>query len=73
MKEMFRRAVRTFVEAALGYVTANVVMLMAGQSFEKGAAVNALAALITASVASGIAAVLNMPKSGNTPDNKEEN
>lgn len=61
MKQMIVRAVRTFFQAAAGYVVAHSALAFAtveeDVSFSKGA----IAALITAAVASGLAAVMNLP------------
>lgn len=59
MKNSFIRAARTFVQAAVGYLAANVVMTVSGVG--DGSLRRTLATLITAAVASGLAAVMNMP------------
>lgn len=56
-KECARRAARTFLQAALGYVAANVAGLVTDCGFTK----NAAAALLTAACAAGLAALMNLP------------
>ena len=55
--EWAKRALRTFVQAALGYAAANALgVLVDGEGLTK----NALGALFVASVAAGIAALMNI-------------
>ena len=56
-REWARRALRTFVQAALGYAAANAAGLIGEGA---GLTKNALAALAVASVAAGIAALMNV-------------
>jgi len=60
MKEPLKRALRTFLEAALGYASANMALALGGENINVSKA--AVLALISSAVAAGIAAVLNMPK-----------
>lgn len=60
MKEVIKRVLRTFVQAAAGFVAANCIGYLSGM--EGTAGDNALLALITAAVASGICAVMNVPR-----------
>ncbi len=60
MKEPVKRALRTFLEAALGYASANMALALGGENINVSKA--AVLALISSAVAAGIAAVLNMPK-----------
>lgn len=60
MKELLLRALRTFIQAAAGYVTANCVVYLSGGEMSGGAFKNALYALVCAAVASGLCAVMNM-------------
>ena len=70
MKEMLRRAARTFAEAALGYVAANIVMAIStGESISVKK--TALLGLCMSAVASGISAVLNMPKKREAEEKKK--
>ena len=62
MKEMTMRALRTFFEAAVGYVCANVAVAFAGDTTDTSIIKTALVGLLVSSIAAGIAAVLNMPK-----------
>ena len=63
MKEMIFRAGRTFVQAAVGYVAANLVVTFSGMTPTTAADwKTAIVTLITAAVAAGLAAVMNAPK-----------
>lgn len=62
------RAARTFLQAALGYAVANI----AGVAEDGGITKKALAILLTASVAAGLAAVMNLPKRGGNDKAKED-
>lgn len=70
MKEVLIRAARTFLQAAVGFIAANVVVYLSGMDGSSRAVKSAVAALITAAIASGLAAVMNMPalRSGKKPD-----
>ncbi len=69
MKETVRRAARTFFQAALGYACANLAASAVG--IVKGGDV--LVAFIASALASGIAAVMNLPKRGDRKEGMEEN
>ncbi len=60
MREVIKRAARTFLQAAAGFIAANCIGYLSGM--EGTASDNALLALITAAVASGICAVMNVPR-----------
>lgn len=60
-KEPVKRAIRTFIQAAAGYVVVNVVTL----DFN---AKNAVKAFAIATIAAGIAAVMNVKKDGESND-----
>ena len=57
MKNMIIRAVRTFIQAALGYAAANIVGLCGGEGLTN----DALTGLLVASVAAGLSALMNLP------------
>ena len=61
MKEVVKRALRTFLQAAAGYLAAELVGVVQTENFGK----SALATLCIAAVAAGIAAVMNLPEAGN--------
>lgn len=61
-----KRAARTFLQAFLGYIAVNVVVL--DFSDERSAVKSALIGLAVSSVASGIAAVMNL-KENDTVEN----
>lgn len=58
-KETLRRALRTFGQAAIGYIAANIALI---EWHDTTALKAGITALITASVACGLAAVMNLPK-----------
>ena len=57
-REWLVRALRTFVQAALGFAAANAAGVIGEGA---GLTKNALAALLVASVAAGLAALMNLP------------
>lgn len=60
MKNTIKRAARTFFQAAVGYLTANLTVGISGM--DAGESVKGvIITLITAAVASGLAAVMNLP------------
>ena len=63
MKEWLYRALRTFFQAASGYLAANLVTVLSDADPSDGSAwERVLCGLITAAVAAGIAAVMNRQK-----------
>ena len=62
MKETFVRAIRTFFQAAIGYIAANLAMGLSGAVDGAISYKSALTALIAAAVSCGLAAVMNLPK-----------
>lgn len=56
-KDTLIRALRTFLQAALGYAAANAAGLIEGDGVTK----SALSAFLVASVAAGLAALMNLP------------
>lgn len=62
MKEMIVRTARTFFEACVGYICANIALCLAGDNSDVSFVKTALTGLLVSSVAAGVAAVLNMPK-----------
>lgn len=69
MKEMLRRALRTFVQTAGAYIAANLVCATSGIT-DLGVLKTVLLGLAVSSVAAGLAAVMNLPpkKSGGNGD-----
>lgn len=60
MKEWLYRAIRTFIQAASGYLAANLIAALTGLApGDLPALRNILLGLIASSVAAGIAAVMN--------------
>ena len=58
MRECIVRAIRTFLQTALGYAAASLTgLVQAGDSVTS----SALAGLLAASVAAGVAAIMNLP------------
>ncbi len=64
MKEMLKRALRTFVQAALGYLCANLAVSVSGVSSGNESLRSVIITLFTAAVACGLSAVMNLPKKG---------
>ena len=62
MKETLKRSVRTFVQAAAGYIAANLVMCASGIGADGKTLESAVLTLVAAAVAAGLAAVMNLPK-----------
>ena len=62
MKETLRRALRTFLQAAAGYVAAHAALAASGVAKGDETRRGALLMMLTASVACGIAAVMNLPQ-----------
>lgn len=58
VREMIYRAVRTFFQAAVGYLAANVALI---KWDDAGVAKTTALTVITAAVACGLAALMNMP------------
>ncbi len=67
MKETLRRALRTFLQAAVGNAAANLAASATG--IVKGGDV--LVAFIASCVACGLAAVMNLPKKDGGNNDKE--
>ena len=63
MKEMFRRAGRTFLQAAVGYIAANLVCVISTNTDNYDYLKNALIGLGVSAIAAGLAAMMNLPKS----------
>ena len=63
MSEMLKRAARTFVQAAAGYLSANLVVVFASGEVLNGDYIKtAVAGLLMSAVAAGLAAIMNMPR-----------
>ena len=68
MKEMIRRAARTFFQAAAGYVTG----VISGAIRLPTLGENVLACLLLCAVAAGLAALMNLPADDNGEVGTEE-
>lgn len=69
-KPCLKRAFRTFIQTALGYVITNVTLALGGLDFNDGDVVkNALIGLAVAAVAAGASAVMNLTE-GEDKDNE---
>lgn len=68
-KETFKRAFRTFIQAAIGYIAVNIAVV----DFSSGKEVikSALIGLAVSAISAGIAAVMNL--SNETTTDEEEN
>lgn len=60
MKEMLIRALRTFAQAAVGYISVNIAATIGGVN-EMGLLKTTLIGLGVSAVAAGLAAVMNLP------------
>lgn len=63
MKNMITRVTRTFLQAAIGSIAANLTLYAAGIC-DGEPVKNVLITLLTAALASGLAAVMNLPRKG---------
>lgn len=62
-KEMAKRAFRTFLQTACGYIVTNISLVCAGIDFTDGNAVlNVLTGLAISAVSAGVAAIMNINK-----------
>lgn len=63
MKEWLYRAIRTFGQAMLGYLSANVIATLSGVDLsDRTVLKSTLLGLLTAAIAAGLAAVMNREK-----------
>lgn len=62
MKEMIRRAARTFVQAAVGYIAVNLVYVISESIDNYDYLKNALVGLGVSAIAAGLAAIMNLPE-----------
>ncbi len=58
MKVWLKRALRTFLQAAVGFASANIVMYFTGITFNEFG--STICGLATSCIAAGLAAVMNM-------------
>lgn len=72
MKYAIVRALRTFVQAALGYICVNLAYVVSGDGHLFGDGGTVLAGVAISAVAAGLAAVMNLPTSGESQDNAGE-
>ncbi|MDD6689223.1 MAG: hypothetical protein PUE56_04335 [Clostridium sp.] len=61
-KETARRAARTFCQAAIGYISVNLIMV--DFSCDKDVAKSAIIGLLVSAISAGVAAVMNLDKEG---------
>ncbi len=68
-KPCLKRALRTFIQTALGYIVTNVTLYLGGINYNDGDVLkNALIGLAVSSLSAGAAAVMNI-KEGNEKGN----
>jgi hypothetical protein len=66
-KNCLKKALRTFLQATIGYIVTNVSLYFAGANFDnKDVVKNALIGLAIAAIAAGSAAVMNLEKGEKT-------
>lgn len=62
MKEMLIRALRTFLQAAVGYLAANIVVVISAENIgDVDYLRSAICGLVCSSIAAGLAAIMNLP------------
>lgn len=72
-KNCLKRALRTFLQTALGYIAANLTLFLAGTDFaDKEMWKSAVCGLLVSSVSAGLSAVMNLEKKEEAPDCSEE-
>lgn len=62
MKEMIKRALRTFFQAAAGYMAVNITAALGDIGGDLSVIKQAFLCLCVSAVAAGLAAVMNMPR-----------
>ena len=62
MKEVLLRSGRTFLQAAVGYLAANLVYVVSSDTSDINYFKTALMGVLVSAVAAGLAAVMNLPK-----------
>lgn len=71
MKETLRRAARTFLQAAVGYLATNFVYVISSETADIDYFKQALLGVCVSAVAAGLAAVMNLPKATNQQENTQ--
>ena len=61
-KETVRRSTRTFIQAAIGYISVNLIAV--DFSCGKEVAKSAIIGLLVSAISAGVAAVMNLEKEG---------
>lgn len=61
MKETIKRAARTFVQAAAGYIVANAALYIGSDFSDMHVVKTVLVGIGVSAVAAGLAAVMNLP------------
>ena len=65
MKETIRRAFRTFVQTAIGYIVTNIAILSDPETLQNTDILKTtIIGLIISAISAGLAAVMNLPKRG---------
>ena len=63
MKETIRRALRTFVQTAIGYIVTNIAILSDPETLQNTDILKTtIVGLIISAISAGLAAVMNLPK-----------
>lgn len=70
MKEMLKRALRTFIQTAVGYIATNIVCVLSDIT-DTDMIKTMLIGLAASAASAGLAAVMNMPKSAPDPESAE--
>ena len=65
MKETIRRAFRTFLQTAIGYIVTNIAILSDPETLQNTDILKTtIIGLIISAISAGLAAVMNLPKKG---------
>lgn len=65
MKETIKRAFRTFVQTAIGYIVTNIAILSDPETLQNTDILKTtIIGLIISAISAGLAAVMNLPKRG---------
>ena len=73
-KNCLKRALRTFLQTALGYILANLALFLTGTDFANAEMwKSAVCGLLVSSVSAGLSAVMNLEKKEERADHETNN
>lgn len=70
MKEMLKRAFRTFLQAAIAYIAANIIYIVSSSPEDFDYMKNTLMGLLISAAAAGLSAVMNAPRKSKSDNAK---